>query len=134
MNEWDYAKEAIKRLRRNLDGFIVSHSLAVNCVTDNEDRIKEVIAHVISEAILAEREACARICKDEAEYYRNEFFRLSRNEQAAARMDSKAVCALVIENKIRARSNAPEAPNKALESPENLQSSTFPASAIKTCT
>jgi len=72
------------------------------------------IEFAIQSAILAEREACAKICDEAFERCRE-----------IAKNPVRATACNLVANKIRARSNAPESPNKAPESSENLQSSTF---------
>lgn len=84
------------------------------------------LARAINAAILAEREACAKIC------FESELLIPISEWQKGSRHIS-ALTAQGLGHLIRARSNAPESPNKALESSENLQSSTFPASVLKTC-
>lgn len=91
------------------------------------------MAAIVRDAILAEREACISIC----DYIEKEAASLILNpdsdEGSKQYEKGKGLCAARVRAKIRARSNAPESPNKPLESSENLQSSTFPASAMKTC-
>ena len=94
------------------------------------------LSSVVQSAILAEREACAKAMDQQMDIARNEALKAKeKSDEYTVKYyqgcyEGSRRAQLII----RARPNAPESPNKPLESPENLQSYTFPASTLKTCT
>lgn len=97
----------------------------------------------IQSAILAEREACAKI----VEMYwesgpalpptKDEIVNLAASRlarQIRARSDPETPEYIQWKGRLIHDPIAPEIENKAPESPENLQASTYPASILKTCT
>lgn len=77
------------------------------------DSVFDFMANLVKQAILAEREACAKICDERDEEMEGlQCYPLSYQE--GFRWGCKE-----IKDQICARSNAPESPNKAAESPGN---------------
>ena len=107
-------------------------------LSGSDASLKAVIGYemkvAIEAAILAEREACAKIATDFANDCRSEAKLKPVNpDYREFFSEIMAITGSSIASQIRARSNAPETLNKPLDSPENLQSITFPASVMKTC-
>jgi len=110
---------------------------------------------IIQSAILAEREACAKIALDYGRFKETQasekgnWLHDDGIHEWSGQEVAGQICArsnapetekeIIVQMPPKSRqavivSPAPETPNKAPETPENLQASTFPASILKTCT
>ncbi len=86
---------------------------------------ESLIGKVIQSAILAEREACAKLAEDLAAFWKKEKARVDLNENAKVYCDGRILVLMAIATQIRARtaSNLPqdqsETPSPAIPTPES---------------
>ena len=120
-------------MKEIIDRILLELALDVKRIGNPDDAIDtdKALRKAIQSAILAEREACAKICDDA----RLRLFKERREYTNSREYRIQADCVNELAARIRARSVSnplPVSPETGPDSSESLQSASYPASVLKT--